>query len=460
MNRLDRKGIIEFESSDKYLEDGFKWAKKQALSYAFEGDIVGDWYEAALPGRAAFCMRDVSHHSIGGQALGLISHNKNMLLKFAQGIAESRDFCSFWEIDKNYRPAPVDYKSDQDFWYNLPANFDVLDACWRVYLWTGDIDYIKSWDFDTFYDLSVTRYVDRWDPNGDGILERYGTGGRRGIPSYDEGIGLKDAIVMLDLISIQARGYLSYAAVCELRDMPDTAKKYREKALELCKIIRDKWWNKNSGCFFKAMLKDNTMVNNKDITVCSYPLYYNVVIDEEQLKTELSNLAGIDNIIVEGLSYLPGTFYRRGLNKDGYKWLKEMVRPNLKRREYPEVSFCTVGYYVEALMGIQPYAHLKTIETTPRLTSDTKWARLRAVPVFDGTIDVEHNEDGTIIENHTGETVTWKARFSGKYDHVNINGREMDASIEYGTNGQVFSYAQCEVSNFSRCIASPVAMAL
>jgi len=24
--------------------------------------------------------------------------------------------------------APVDYKSDADFWYNLPANFDIIDA--------------------------------------------------------------------------------------------------------------------------------------------------------------------------------------------------------------------------------------------------------------------------------------------------------------------------------------------
>jgi len=31
---------------------------------------VGYWYEAALPGREAFCMRDVSHQSIGAETLG------------------------------------------------------------------------------------------------------------------------------------------------------------------------------------------------------------------------------------------------------------------------------------------------------------------------------------------------------------------------------------------------------
>ncbi|NLY60215.1 MAG: hypothetical protein GX054_01715, partial [Clostridiales bacterium] len=108
------KGKVCFYSDNKQLEKGFNWAKSQALEYVFEGDLVGDWYEAALPDRAAFCMRDVSHQSTGGQVLGLAGHNKNMLLKFAQGIAESRDYCSFWEIDKFYRPAPVDYTSDED----------------------------------------------------------------------------------------------------------------------------------------------------------------------------------------------------------------------------------------------------------------------------------------------------------------------------------------------------------
>lgn len=65
-------------------------------------------------------MRDVSHQARGAHLLGLENHTKNMLLRFAQSIAESRDFCCFWEIDRNYRPCPVDYTSDDDFWYNLP----------------------------------------------------------------------------------------------------------------------------------------------------------------------------------------------------------------------------------------------------------------------------------------------------------------------------------------------------
>jgi hypothetical protein len=121
-------GAVELTSDFSPLVDGFVWARQTAISYVREGDPVGDWFEAALPGRHAFCMRDVSHQTTGALALGLADHLQNMLHKFAAAIAESRDWCGYWEIDRDDRPAPVDYRSDSDFWYNLPANFDVVAA--------------------------------------------------------------------------------------------------------------------------------------------------------------------------------------------------------------------------------------------------------------------------------------------------------------------------------------------
>ena len=56
------------------------------MNYAYDGDPVGLWYEAALPGRRAFCMRDVSHQVAGAQALGLSSYTHNMLRHFAENI--------------------------------------------------------------------------------------------------------------------------------------------------------------------------------------------------------------------------------------------------------------------------------------------------------------------------------------------------------------------------------------
>jgi hypothetical protein len=50
-----------------------------------------------------------------------------MLRQFAQHISASKKWCSWWEITGDGNPAPVDYKSDQNFWYDLPANFDVVE---------------------------------------------------------------------------------------------------------------------------------------------------------------------------------------------------------------------------------------------------------------------------------------------------------------------------------------------
>ena len=57
-------GTLEFSSSLLKLDEGFKWARQQALSYVHNGeDAVGLWYEAALPARNAFCMRDTVCHA-------------------------------------------------------------------------------------------------------------------------------------------------------------------------------------------------------------------------------------------------------------------------------------------------------------------------------------------------------------------------------------------------------------
>jgi hypothetical protein len=160
-------------TSDPALQQTFDWAKAQALAYVGPGsDPVGDWYEAALPGRHAFCMRDVSHQTMGAYALGLAAQNHNMLQRFAQNISDSKDWASYWEIDREGKASPDDYESDNDFWYNLPANFDVMSAALRMYQWTGDTTYIDDPVFTNFYDHTVSDYPKRWNLEPPSVLTR------------------------------------------------------------------------------------------------------------------------------------------------------------------------------------------------------------------------------------------------------------------------------------------------
>lgn len=442
-----RKNIVKFESSNLYLNDGFKWAKKQALVYMFENDLVGYWYEAALPGRQCFCMRDVSHQTTGGQILGLIPHNKNMLLRFAQSIAQSRDYCCFWEIDKEYRPCPVDYTNDDDFWYNLPANFDVIDACWRMYEWTGDKDYITSIDFNHFYDLSVKEYVELWDKNADGLLESFECGSRRGIPSYDEGIGLKKAVTMIDLVAIQAKGYESYANICKLKGDLTKYNEYMAKCAQLRDVIKQEWWNEKDKRFYDVKLLDGTMSiaqENGTIALVA-PAYYEAITDKMQLAKSFEIVNSTD-FSVEVASYVPGMFYKYGEYQMAYQWLKKMIDPNLYRRKYPEDSYCAVGYYATGIMGIKPFSHENLIETTSGLPEDTSWARMVDVPVFDGVISIEHNYESTIITNETGKNIVWKARFNGEYKSIKID-EEILPSRKETFYGKIYSYVLKECKN-------------
>ena len=92
------------QSSSARLDAAARWATGQALAYARNDDPVGPWYEAALPGREAFCMRDVAHMSAGAAVLGLGAYTKNMLLQFAAHISASKDWCTYWEITKDGSP--------------------------------------------------------------------------------------------------------------------------------------------------------------------------------------------------------------------------------------------------------------------------------------------------------------------------------------------------------------------
>jgi len=264
---------ITFNSSDSELNKVFEWAKKQALAYAFTGDPVGLWYEAALPGREAFCMRDVSHQAMGAHFLGLIHYTKNMLYKFAENISESKDWCSYWEINRYGKPALVDYNNEADFWYNLPANFDILDCCYRTYILTGDQSYFNDPVFLNFYKRTVYDYVERWDLGIDKIMNRQrhmnmrgvlDTNKRfmmaRGIPGYNEGD--KGYITGFDLVVTEYAAFVAYARFQQLRGNEDEADKFLAKSEELMTLINTLWWDEENRRYYTHMNERYNMISH------------------------------------------------------------------------------------------------------------------------------------------------------------------------------------------------------
>jgi hypothetical protein len=424
------RGAVVLESSDQSLVRGFAWAKRQALAYVFTGDPVGDWYEASLPGRAAFCMRDVSHQSTGAQILGLAPVTRNMLRRFAENIAESRDWCSYWEIDKNNRPAAIDYKSDKDFWYNLPANFDILNCCYRQYLWTADETYLRDPAFLNFYDRTVTDYVKRWDKDGDGVPENYKEYGHRGIGSYDEDLETH-VLIGADLVAAQAAAYLAYAAIQDLRNNAAIAKEFRDKGRKLADWYNTTWWDAKTQTFYRAMRQDRTFLSHRNGAIPE--IWFGIT--EPGIKTARS-LDGLEADNVEVRSYLPEIAYRNGRDDFAYRALLALMDPALKRREYPEVSFSAVGAVAQGLMGIRPGAADHSIETFPHLTRETKWVTLRNVPVFHNELTVRHEGlRETSLTNVKGPALVWIARFPVSAPALNVDGRTTPARLTKTSQG-------------------------
>ncbi len=412
------------------------------MDYVFDGDPVGPWYEASLPGRRAFCMRDVSHQAAGAQALGLSKYTHNMLRRFAENIAASRDWCSYWEIDYRNLPAPIDYKNDRKFWYNLPANFDVLDTCYRMYLWTGDKSYIEDPVFLNFYDRTVTDYVSRWDLSVNRIMTRKNKASPppffRGDPSYEE--SRRDMELGVDLLATQYAGYRSFAAIQTLRGDKDSAKMYLQSASEVRSLVNSKWWNPSQEIFLllsrQSPSVSRTRRERSPLSRRGRRRPTSAKRVEFAPLTKHTEPASA----VEPKSHFAEILYRYGDPEAAYAMIMDLTRTGRKRREYPEVSYSVIGALVNGMMGIniQPSSPIEetihnghfevVVETLPQLTTKTSWAEIRNLPVLDDLITVKEDSRSAVLTNQGKSELVWQAAFSGSFPTLIVNGKFSDSA--------------------------------
>jgi hypothetical protein len=436
-------GLVDFEASDQRLVRGLDWAKRRALSYAYSGDAVGDWYDSTAGDRYAFCMRDTSHQSVGAAVLGLTGHTRNMLRRFAASISASRDWCGYWEINKDGFPAPIDYTDDRHFWYCLPANFDVMQACYRQYLWTGDPGYFDA-VFSNFYDRSVTSYVETWDRDHNGLMESGPEAGRRGIPSYFQ--EKPRPLIGGDLVAAQYRGYLVYTAIQEEKGARGSlsqklAAEYRAKAEALRARYNTEWWNPAQSQYYPAMLPDHTYYGGYIDAIHTKALWFGIT--EEGLKTE----AALDLLeknrphLPQVLSYFPDILFHFGRNDSAYRFLLEILDPEFAGRGMPEVVFVAVGAAATGLMGISPDAPRKMLETQSRLPKGLEWVKVSRLPILQNEVTIYHHGTAeTTITNQAGPVFEWQTSFpaptSSLKPRIVVDGRPVEATTVRQTNHQ------------------------
>ena len=427
---------LEIDSSSAKLVEVFQWARSQAMAYAFDaGDPVGPWYEAVEPGREGFCIRDTCHQALGAHALGLDRFTLNMLRRFAENISDSKDWCSYWEIDRFNRPAPVDYENDASFWYNLPSNFDLLDCCFRMYVWSGDQAYIQDPVFLNLYDRTVNDYVERWGLDLDHIMTRPRLLNQRGIfdpqakfppnrgiPGYDEGD--HDYVIGFDVLVTQRAAYLAYAHIQQARMNAALADEYLKKAAAVENLIKTAWWNKTGQCFYS---REGAAHQMKE---CGGWPETEMGLDWRWDVTSASGPFRIpDDTAVSGLLDLSHA-----------------------RLEYPEVSYSRVADLLTNIMGVRlEYASQllsategfwveMTVRTLAGLGSGIEWAEVRNLPIRACEVTVRH--DGprkTTVTNQRGPAFIWRAMFEGRHSTLNVNGLETRATSQTDETGKTVS---------------------
>jgi hypothetical protein len=438
---------LRLSSNDTTLVAMFNWALWSSGRFVgADDDPVGPWYESALPDRAAFCMRDISHQCIGEEINGHGRQNLNMMTKFVENISESKDWCSYWEINKYNLPASVDYNSDQDFWYNLNANFDVLYACYRLFLWTGDKTYIDDPRFDRFYRLTLNEYVEKWQLQADQIMQRpaimnvypASEGSRfrdkRGIPSYDEGV--PNLHVTSDLLAVIYKSFDVYSRILHYKGDENLSAEYAQKAESYRQLYDSAWWNPATQSYYYASVGDSFL----DEGGCAmFVPWYGLVKDPARLAQMLKRIAEKD-INVEMRTYYPMTYYRHGMNDIAYHYLNDLHAD--KRRDYPEVASGMIESIVGGMMGIEPDATQRIIRTCPRLSAALQWVSVENVPTFAGAVSVLHVSDRkTSFVNKTGQDVVWRASFQGDYPTIRYDGKTVDAAKFTDEIGTTHSFA-------------------
>ncbi len=442
--------ISLFSSSDTTLAKSYEWARKTALGYAHDdSDPVGYWYEAALPNREAFCMRDVAHQTIGAHILGLQPHNKNMMMRFAENITEAKDWCSYWEINRYNKPAPADYENDSTFWYNLPANFDVTQACLKLYEWTADKDYIKSPTMQNFYTKSLNEYVERWmlqpentflRPRNMNMAQNFDINKSfhrcRGLASYAE--NFPGITMSLDLLSSMYAANKAYARISEINNDSAKATDYQKRTEEYKQIIEQKWWDSENSRYNTFWTVDKVFRRGEGVP---FVLWFEVSNDITHRRAAINDILSI-GWNIENLSAFPALLYRNGYNEDAYKFATEL--PQMNRSEYPEVSFGVVEGIISGAMGIYPKMSQKKISTCSHLPAES-WAEVKNMPLADGYITLKHNNaSSSTITNNTSLKLTWEVGFIGDYATIEVDGKHYPTEKSQDTFGNTIS--SCKVS--------------
>ncbi len=396
--------------------------------------------------------------------LGLAAANRNMLGRFAASVDEKRDWAGYWEIDGEGRPSSADYVSDADFWFNLPANFDVLDAIVRMWRWTGDDTYRDDPRFREFFRRTVKDYVTRWQLQPEKILHRPRIANQRlesgkfvhsrGIPSYSE--GPKDFIFGADLLAAEYRGLRSFQEIAVTPQDKALAVSAQSVADQIQQLLEGIAWSQSQQHYLGVIRQDQSGFESGD----AMTLYFGAAKDPDHLRGALDYISSPkywQKINIEEESYAPLVLFRYGRTEPAYRILTDLSRPEKPRREYPEVSYAVIAAVVGGTMGVRPSrsGELFDVQTLAQLPSAAEEASLQSLPFRNNVVDIKHiRSSSSALSNRSGPALRWRAVFQGTVRQLKVDGKAVLAAHDTLPGGMAVSWVTATASPGATVIVS------
>lgn len=443
-------GRVRLESSDARLVSEFLAAKTRALTMVYSGDKIGNWYDASMGEHYSFCARDVAHQAAGAAVLGLAPDTQNMLRRFAGSVTRERNWRAYWEINKD--GFPITLHGDAGDHYCLPASFDLLQACYREFLWRGDETYFDS-VFSYFYDRTMTSFLQAWDPKNSGLLESAPETGMAAVPSYWE----HDPRMLTggDLFAAQYAAHLAYASIQRRKGTPGSlslkvAADHTGRALALRMRYNSDWWSAERNRHYSGLLPDRTYYPGYLDDANAQALRFHLPQEGAKTQAALDALEAHRPAYDQTYSYFPDILFEYGRHDSAYRVWRELAERDPKLPMIPEMSFVAVGAIAAGMMGLAPNAPDSTLETLPRLPSSIEWVKLGSVPILRNEITVlHHGLTETTVTNESGPVFQWKPAFlvdsAGRMPKIMIDGAPVEVVLEHRLNGQTVMVASAPV---------------
>ncbi|MFE5097294.1 hypothetical protein ACFRCI_45185 [Streptomyces sp. NPDC056638] len=471
----------EISSSDPRIVEMFNWSKRKANSWVQmpgttgplnvdEGNrsgtgtgTYGPSYWAGYAHRSAYYSRDMAHQLAGASILGLNDANKAMLRAFAGSATSEHKYYPVWAVNfDNKTYLSIDYRSPTSFVREVPATFELVEKAEHAYRWSGDSAYVHDGTLWDFYKHATKDFVELHDANKpNGVAEGTGNGIFAGAASYNE-VGEEHLAESGDSIGSQYQAYRAMSDLAAAKGDKTLSKKFQQKADNLKAYFNDTWSGSGSGADMvrgyttdgKALTgwgKENSwfMPMKQLINPGARADAYLDYVDEQA-----SGSGKPSNI--EAISYLPDTFFAYEHNDTAWKWMQYVydkrndqhpVSKQGPNGDYPEVSYTLLSQTVEGLMGVQPNAPGRALNTQSRMPAGMGWLQIKDIRIGGNTFTLRH--DGatqSTLTNATGSArYKWEARFPGSHSTIKVNGVPQRAKTKT-VNGKTCTYAKVSVA--------------